>query len=79
MKIGVLAPLYPSQVIFFLFMDTFPSLRIFVRKKVGNRKKTTFIISVLKVVYQLPGGLSFYEIHLFFTNKNYQGRKMSAK
>jgi hypothetical protein len=30
----------------------FPSLGIFVSKKVGNQKtKTTFIISVLKVVY----------------------------
>ena len=45
----------------------FPSLGIFVSKKVGNRKKTktTFIISVLKVVYLL-GGLIFSKIQLFY-------------
>ena len=35
-----------------LFRTHFPSLGIFVNKKVGNQKNnTTFIISVLKVVY----------------------------
>ena len=42
-----------------------PSLGIFVNKKVGNQKtKTTFIISVLKVVCQ--DVLVFFEIQLFY-------------
>ena len=55
----------------------FPSLGIFVSKKVGNQKtKTTFIISVLKVVYYVV--LVFLKSNSF-TNKNSQGRKLSAK
>ena len=42
----------------------FSSLGIFISKKVGNRKiKTTFIISVLKVVL---GGLTFFDFQLFY-------------
>ena len=49
----------------------FSSLGIFINKKVGNRKtETTFVISVLTVVYLVV---------LFFINTHSQERKLSAK
>ena len=65
-----------SQILFTKRMDfkaellqlnrtQFPSLGIFVSKKVGNRKiKTTFNISVLKVVFYVS--LVFFEIQFFY-------------
>ena len=41
-----------------------------------KKTKTTFIISVLKVVNQV---VLVFSISNFFTNKNYQGRKLSGK
>ena len=59
------------------YRTQFPSLGTFVSKKVGNQKtKTTFIISVLKVVYQV---VLVFSISNFFINKKSQGRKLSAK
>jgi hypothetical protein len=47
-----------------------------VKKLEIEKTKTTFIISVLKVVYLMV--LVFW-ISNFFTSKNSQGRKLSAK
>jgi hypothetical protein len=55
----------------------FPSLGFFLVKKLEIEKtKTTFIQSVLKVVYCL---VSVFLIFNFFINKNSQGRKLSEK
>ena len=56
----------------------FSSLGIFICKKVGNPKKTktTFITSVLKVIYLV---VLVFSISNFFINKNSRGRKLNAK
>ena len=51
------------------FCTQFPSLGIFINKKLEIKKtKTTFIISVLNIVYLL-GGLNFFNSN-FPNNKN---------
>ena len=56
----------------------FPSLGIFVSKKVGNPKKIRPILSYqfLKVVYWV---VLVFSISNYFINKNSQGRTFSAK
>ena len=55
----------------------FPSLGLLLVKKLEIEKnKTTFIISVFKVVYYV---VLVFSIFNFFINKNSQGRKLSAK
>ena len=54
----------------------FPSLRIFVSKKVGNRKNKDHVY-YFSFKSCILSGLSFL-IPNFFNNKNSQGRKLSA-
>ena len=49
---------------------------MFLKKLEIEKTKTTFIISVLKVVYLL---VLVFSISNFFINKNSQGRKLSEK
>ena len=67
-----------KESVLFLQTDYLPCEFLLIKKLEIEETKTTFIISVLKVVYLL-GGLSFFEIQLFFTHKNSQGRKLSAE
>ena len=75
--VGIIYPhVWDKAELLQLNRTQFPSLGIFVSKKYEIEKtKTTFIISVLKVVYLV---VLVFSISNFYTNKNSQGTKLSA-
>jgi hypothetical protein len=65
----------PLEGIFFA-LDFLPWEFLLVKKLEIQKTKTSFIISVLKVVYLV---VLVFSISNFFANKNSQGRKLSSK